>query len=138
MALDGRMQFGVTSPHWVFTGTLGPFGVFHNSRARGWAQVRAPTGGAPPTGSTVTALATGEDGRQQITVHTTGPAVLVRSESWSALIRHSAGAIAAVVGLLVSGAAAAALVVWAFVDGLGAIRHRRRRMAAPSPEVSPD
>jgi hypothetical protein len=176
VALDGRMQFGVTSPHWVFTGTLGPFGVFHNSRARGWAQVRAPTGGAPPTGSTVTAEATGEDGRQQITVHTTGPAVLVRSETWSAgwratvqslgsdkpgpepasvvatgvlqavalpnpgdyLVTFTYSSTPAVVGLLVSGAATAALGVWACVDCLGAIRRRRRRMAAPSPEVSPD
>ncbi len=179
VALNGRMQFGVTSPHWVFTGTLGSFGVFHNSRARGWAQVRAPAGGAPPAGSTVTAMATGEDGRLQITVHTTGPTVLVRSESWSAgwratvqsvgsdstgpgperpvsvaatgvlqavalpdpgdyLVTFTYSATPAVVGLLVSGAAAAALVAWAFLDCLGAIRHRRRRTAAPPAEVSPD
>ena len=167
VALDGRMQFGVTSPHWVFTGTLGPFGVFHNSRARGWSQVRAPGGGSPPAGSTSTARPMGEDGRQQITVHTTGPAVLVRSESWSAgwratvqplgsngpvpgpsllapvvadgvlqavalpqpgdyLVTFTYSATPAVVGLLVSGAAAVALLVWALVESLNALRRRRR------------
>ena len=49
VALDGRMQYGVTTPHWVFTGTLGTFAVFHNTEARGWAWVRSPAGGDPAT-----------------------------------------------------------------------------------------
>ncbi len=83
VALDGRMQYGVTSPHWVFTGMLGSFGVFHNTRARGWAWVRAPGGGPAASGSAVNARRTGEDGGQQVTVHATSPVVLVRSEAWS-------------------------------------------------------
>jgi hypothetical protein len=83
VALNGRMQDGVTAPHWVFTGTLGPFGVFHNTDARGWAEVRSPDGGPPPAGSMVKAGDTGENGRLRITVHATGPALLVRSEAWS-------------------------------------------------------
>jgi hypothetical protein len=179
VALDGRMQYGVTSPHWVFTGTLGPFGVFHNSRAQGWAQVRAPGGGSPPAGSTATALPIGEDGRQQMTVHTTGPALLVRSESWSAgwratiqplgsdspepgperpapvvangvlqavalpdagdyLVTFTYSATPAVVGLLVSGVATVALLVWALVECLSALRRRRRPGTEARPPVSLD
>ena len=44
VALDGRMQYGVTTPHWVFTGMLGAFAVFHDTDARGWAWVRSPRG----------------------------------------------------------------------------------------------
>ncbi len=51
VALDGRMQYGVTTPHWVFTGMLGAFAVFHNTDARGWAWVRAPRGGPAAPGS---------------------------------------------------------------------------------------
>jgi hypothetical protein len=83
VALDGRMQFGVTAPHWTFTGMLGSFGVFHNDDPQGWARIRGVGGGAAPRGSSVTAVATGQGGSSRISVHTTGPAVLVRSESWS-------------------------------------------------------
>jgi hypothetical protein len=177
VALNGRMQYGVTSPHWVFTGTLGPFGVFHNSRARGWAQVRTPGGGSPPAGSTARVLPIDEDGRQQMTVHTTGPALLVRSESWSAgwratiqplgsdgpepgpgraapvvadgvlqavalpdpgdyLVTFSYSAAPAVVGLLMSGVATVALLVWAFVEWRNARRRRRRPGTEAPPPVS--
>ena len=64
VALDGRMQDGVTAPHWIFTGTLGSFGVFRNSRARGWAWVARPGGRIrrrPAARST--AAAPREDGR---------------------------------------------------------------------------
>jgi hypothetical protein len=83
VALDGRMQYGVVPPHWVFTGTLGSFGVFHNDRVRGWAWVRAPGGGTAPGGSSVTAAAPDQDGGQQIAVHAASAVVLERSESWS-------------------------------------------------------
>jgi hypothetical protein len=81
--LDGPMQYGVVPPHWVFTGVLGAFGVFRNTRARGWAWVE-PTTGAPghPDG-TATATAPGRDGNQLITVRAGTGLVLVRSESWS-------------------------------------------------------
>jgi hypothetical protein len=83
VALNGRMQYGVTSPHWTFTGMLGSFGVFHNDDAEGWAWVRAPGGGPAPPGSTVSAVAADEGGGQRIAVHATSSAVLERSESWS-------------------------------------------------------
>jgi hypothetical protein len=167
VALDGRMQYGVTSPHWVFTGTLGPFGVFHNTEAGGWAEVRSPDGGPPPAGSTVKAGDTGENGRLRITVHTTGSALLVRSEAWSSgwratvqrrgsspgsgatttyrtpVLQHgvvqavaipAAGTYVvtfsylnstAVIGLLVSSMTAAALLLFAVVTMVGAVRRRR-------------
>jgi len=82
VALDGRMQYGVTSPHWVFTGMLGSFGIFHNQRAAGWARLSAPDGGAPPKGSSVAASAPFGPGTQHVSVTTTGRTVLVRSETW--------------------------------------------------------
>ncbi len=82
VALNGRMQDEVVPPHWTFTGTIGSFGVFRNNRARGWAWVGAPGGGAP-RGATVTGVAPGPDGDQQLSVHTTSAALLIRSESWS-------------------------------------------------------
>ena len=72
VALDGRMQYGVTPPHWAFTGTLGSFGVFHNTEARGWAWVELP-GRGPARGRAArsTAPAPAENGDQQVTVHAT-------------------------------------------------------------------
>jgi hypothetical protein len=83
VALDGRMQVGVTSPHWVFGGTIGPFGVFHDTAVRGWAWARGVSGGPPPAGTSVTAVAPAPNGGQHIAVRATGPALLVRSVSWS-------------------------------------------------------
>ncbi len=82
VTLDGQLQYGVTAPHWVYTGTVGSFGVFHNRAAAGWAWARGPDGGTVP-GSAVTAAAPDESGTQPITVRTAAPAVLVRSESWT-------------------------------------------------------
>jgi hypothetical protein len=76
------MPYGVTSPHWKFTGTIGSFGVFRNTQARGWAWVEGPTGGKPAPGSSVPASDQG--GSQQITVRVRSAALLVRSESYSA------------------------------------------------------
>ncbi len=83
VSLDGRMQTGVTSPHWTFAGNLGSFGVFRNTRAQGWATMRGPGGGAAPAGSTAIAGPRGANGGQTITVHATAPALLERSASWS-------------------------------------------------------
>ena len=83
VALDGRMQYGVISPHWAFTGVIGSFAVFHNTEARGWAWVRAPGGGRAAAGSSATARAISENGDQQVTVHATASVVLDRSESWN-------------------------------------------------------
>ena len=83
VSLDGPLQYGVVPPHWTFTGTVGPFGIFHSHAARGWAQVRAPGGGPPPTGTSVTAAAPGPYGTQTITVHAGGPVVLERSVAWT-------------------------------------------------------
>ena len=47
VALDGRMQYGVYPSHWRFVRTLGAFGVFANTRARGWAWATDARGGAP-------------------------------------------------------------------------------------------
>jgi hypothetical protein len=83
VALDGPLQYGVLAPHWVFTGTLGSFGVFRNTAAQGWAWARTPDGGPAPPGSTVTAVAPDESGTQRIAVHTASPILVVRSESWT-------------------------------------------------------
>ena len=84
VALDGRMQFGVTSPHWVFTGTLGSFGVFHNTDARGWAWVQVPAGGGPaPAGSSATAPAPARTGTSRSPSTPPGRPCSIRSESWS-------------------------------------------------------
>jgi hypothetical protein len=82
VSLDGQLQYGVRAPHWVFAGTVGSFGVFHNRSAQGWAWTRSPSGGPAP-GSTVLARQPGQGGGQQITIHTTEPAELVRSASWT-------------------------------------------------------
>jgi hypothetical protein len=82
VSLDGQLQYGVRPPHWVFTGTVGSFGVFRNRAAQGWAWTRGP-GGGPAAGSSVTATAPAPDGDQRITVRTTAPTVLVRSTSWT-------------------------------------------------------
>jgi hypothetical protein len=83
VTLDGMMQPGVTHPHWAFTGTLGPFGIFHNTAARGWAWLEGLSGGSAPAGSTVSAATRDDGGGQRIAVHATSAAVLDRSESWS-------------------------------------------------------
>ena len=81
--LNGRLQAWVTSPHWVFTGTIGGFGTFRNTAARGWAWAEGPGGGAPPAGTAVSTVAPGRDGSQQVTVRATGPVRLVRSMAWA-------------------------------------------------------
>ena len=83
VALDGRMQFGVVPPHWRFTGMFGPFSVFRNDNAQGWAQLRGTGGGANPAGSSVMASAPGQGGGTTISVHATSPTVLVRSAAFS-------------------------------------------------------
>ena len=83
VALNGRMQYGVTWPHWKFTGTIGPFGVFQNADPQGWAWARGPAGTPPMPGTSVTAGAPGQDGGQRITVHATSATTLVRSVAWS-------------------------------------------------------
>ncbi|HEX3981472.1 MAG TPA: hypothetical protein VHW93_09610, partial [Acidimicrobiales bacterium] len=81
--LDGPMQYGVVPPHWVFTGVIGAFGVFRNTRARGWAWVEPRPGTEGRPDGTATARAPGREGNQVITVHAGTGVVLVRSESWS-------------------------------------------------------
>ena len=83
VSLDGRMQTGVASPHWAFTGMFGAFGIFRNTQAHGWAWVRGEQGGDAPAGSTAAVGATGDNGDQTITVRTTAAAFLERSASWS-------------------------------------------------------
>ena len=82
VSLDGQLQYGVLAPHWVFTGTVGSFGVFRNTAARGWAWTRSPDG-RPAPGSSVTAVAPDESGAQRIAVRTRAPTLLVRSTSWT-------------------------------------------------------
>jgi hypothetical protein len=81
--LNGPLQAWVTAPHWVYTGTIGQLGVFHNSRAKGWAWARATGGGAAPAGTRVSAPAPSLDGSQRITVAATGPTTVVRSMAWA-------------------------------------------------------
>jgi hypothetical protein len=178
VALDGRMQFGVNAPHWIFTGTFGSFGVFQNTRARGWAWTRPEGGGAVPSGSSVVAATPGLGGDQQIVVHATGPALLERSMSYSPgwlatvqplasgptsgvsgkvthppatgpartadvvqngiiqqvalpaageyLVSFHYAPTSAAVGLAISAAAGASLVVWVVAEVVGAVRRRRR------------
>ncbi len=81
--LNGVLQYGVDWPHWKFTGTFGPFGVFENTATRGWAWAGARGGGAPPPGAEVTAGAPETNGRQQVVVHAPSALVLERSVSWT-------------------------------------------------------
>jgi hypothetical protein len=83
VALNGTLQSLVTAPHWVLSGTLGSFGVFHNTRAKGWGWLSGPNGGPAPTGSSVLAAAPGLAGKQAITVHATSALQLLRSVSWT-------------------------------------------------------
>jgi len=140
------------------------FAVFHSSRAQGWARARAPGGGPPATGTSVTATAPGPYGRQTITVHAVGPVVLERSVAWTTGWKASVQMVgaggagpsrsltvrrngvlqevslpgpgeyrvtfryrpaAALVGLVVSALAAAALLAWSALELLGARRRRR-------------
>lgn len=80
--LDGRMQDPLTGSRWVFSGTLGSFGVFHNTSARGWAWLEGPGGGPVPAGSTVTAGPPEVAGDPPVVVHATGRLLLQRSETW--------------------------------------------------------
>ncbi len=83
VALDGRMQYGVNLPRWRFTGTIGAFGVFQNTAPHGWARVRAPGGGPPTPGTTVTASAPDPGGGGDVVVHATSAVILERSVAWS-------------------------------------------------------
>ena len=83
VALDGRMQYGVNLPRWRFAGTIGAFGVFQNTEAHGWARARAPGGGPPTPGTTVTGSAPGPGGGGEIVVHATSAVILERSVAWS-------------------------------------------------------
>lgn len=81
--LDGPMQRWVTAPHWVFAGTIGVFGEFRNTRARGWAWAEARSGKIALAGDAVHAPAPSLDGSQRIVIHATRPATLVRSMAWA-------------------------------------------------------
>ncbi len=83
VSMNGQLQYGVVPPHWTFSGTVGTFGAFHSDAAQGWARARAPGGGPPPAGTSVTAAAPGENGTQTITVHSDGPVLLERSVAWT-------------------------------------------------------
>ena len=74
--LDGPMQSGRGRSHWTFAGTLGSFGVFHNTRARGWAWLESPTGAGRAGQHGVSASTPGLGGGQPIIVHATAPAAL--------------------------------------------------------------
>jgi hypothetical protein len=69
--------------HWRFVRTLGSFGVFANTRARGWAWATDGRGGAPGSDTSVAAVAPSTDGDQTITVRTATPVDLVRSMSFT-------------------------------------------------------
>jgi len=83
VVLNGRLQGNVSSPHWEFTGTIGSFGVFRNTRVTGWAWAEGLDGGRAPAGTTVTGGPPAPDGTQAVTVHTAGPVTLVRSMAWT-------------------------------------------------------
>ncbi len=80
--LDGPMQYGTTWPHWAYTGDFGSFGVFVNTRARGWAWPSAPDRALPRTTS-VTAGPPTADGGQRIVVHAAGPLDVDRSVAFA-------------------------------------------------------
>jgi hypothetical protein len=82
VTVNGRMQYGVTWPHWKFAGTIGAFGVFQNSDPRGWAWASGGAGDVA-SGTTVTASAPPADGTQRIVVHAASATTLVRSVAWS-------------------------------------------------------
>ncbi|HEX3564983.1 MAG TPA: hypothetical protein VHU17_06390 [Acidimicrobiales bacterium] len=89
VALDGRLQTAVIPPHWTFTGTIGSFGVFRNSRPHGWAWTTARNAGDHP--GRVRQLSAGRDGTQRFLVRAPNPVWLVRSEApapgWHATVQ---------------------------------------------------
>ncbi|MHB8430879.1 MAG: hypothetical protein ACYDDZ_10195 [Acidimicrobiales bacterium] len=91
VTLNGPLQRYVTSPRWTYVGTIGPFGVFHDSKAAGWARLLSPDGSPAGPGNTVVAGPPEPSGRQVITVRTNSAAILQRSEAnapgWRATIR---------------------------------------------------
>jgi len=80
--LDGPMQYGTTWPHWAYRGDFGSFGVFVNTRARGWAWSPGPARGAPGATS-VTAGPPSAAGGQRIVVHAVGPLTIDRSMAFA-------------------------------------------------------
>ncbi len=80
--LDGPMQYGTTWPHWAYTGDFGSFGVFVNTRARGWAWPSAPARTLSRT-TGVTAGPPTADGGQRIVVHAAGPLDIDRSVAFA-------------------------------------------------------
>lgn len=89
VALDGRLQNAVTPPHWTFSGTIGSFGVFRNSRPHGWAWTTARNAGDRP--GQVRQLSASRDGTQRFLVRARNPVWLVRSEApapgWHATVQ---------------------------------------------------
>ncbi len=81
--LDGPMQYGTTWPHWAYRGDFGSFGVFVNTRARGWAWSPGPARGTPPGATSVTAGPPSADGGQRIVVHAAGPRTIDRSVAFA-------------------------------------------------------
>ncbi len=95
VSLDGPLQEHVTYPHWVYTGTIGPFGSFHDPAATGWARLLGPDGQPEQAKGSVLAGPPDDSGRQAVTVETNSAATLQRSEAyapgWSATIRTMTG-----------------------------------------------
>ncbi|HXA30913.1 MAG TPA: hypothetical protein VNV87_01540, partial [Acidimicrobiales bacterium] len=89
VTLDGRLQNAVTPPHWIFTGTIGSFGVFRNAHPRGWAWTTAQHAGGRP--GQVRQLSAGRNGTQRFLVQAPNPVWLVRSEApapgWHATVQ---------------------------------------------------
>jgi hypothetical protein len=90
VTLDGRLQSHVVPPHWVYSGTIGAFGIFRNTRVHGWAWAVADDGGPVPAGTAVHGTTPAADGSQRVAVRSTGPVTVVRSMAWTTGWRASA------------------------------------------------
>jgi hypothetical protein len=103
VTLKGVLQNQVQAPQWRFNSMIGPFAAFTNSRAAGWAWLAEPSAGSANTPATVTSaparsvglgtsvrLSTTPWGTERYLVDASGPARLVRSETylrgWSATV----------------------------------------------------
>jgi hypothetical protein len=92
LRLDGVLQDIVQPPHWRFSGMIGEYAVFRNTRAKGpfWL---APDDGRSPAGATARLLFSSETGAQSYSVRSPVPVDLVRSVAfepgWTATIDGS-------------------------------------------------
>ena len=85
--LNGMLQGYLPASHWTYDGTVGPLSALKNTQIHGLAWLQAVTTHTPnthaATSGTVSVTRGAVTAPQVMRVHTTSPAILVRSEAYS-------------------------------------------------------